>query len=193
MPRPMSNAMLTALSASILRPAIFVDMQFANGSRHVWSGIGTRVWNGKSYIGVGSFGSISPIEEGTTVEAKGIALTLSGIDANLLADTLQEIQIGLPVTVFLALFDASGSLIADPLTSWAGRIDQPEFTISGSEATIVVKCESRILDLNVPSDRRYTQADQAIDHTGDLGFQFVNSLQEVTLYWGSVPQASQNI
>jgi hypothetical protein len=193
MPRPMSGAMLTALQASILHPAILVQLNFVTGTVYVWSGTGPMVWNGQTYVGVGTFGGISVIEEGATIEAKGVTLTLSGIDPAMLADALQEIQIGLPVSVFLALFDSSGALIADPLTSWSGRMDQPEFLISGGEAVISLKCENRLMDMNVAVDRRLTLQDAQMSNPGDLGLQFVPSLQEVTLYWGTVPQSTNNI
>src|ERR1700738_2838175 len=122
MPRPMSAPMLAALQASELFPAIFVQAQFATSTLYLWSGVGPKVWNGNTYLGMGTFGSVSAIEEGASVEAKGIVLSLSGIDPTMLADALQQIKLGLPVTVFLALFDNTGALIADPLTSWAGRM-----------------------------------------------------------------------
>lgn len=189
----MSSPMLAALTASALRPAIFVEATFATETLRMWSGVGSVSWNGHTWTGVGSFGGISIIEEGATVEARGITLTLSGIDSEVLADALQEIRIGLPVTVYLALYDASFVLIADPLTSWSGRIDQPTIDVSGLAASISINCESKLLDLNVPSDRRYTLEDSQIDAPGDLGFQFVQSIQECTIFWGNSPSATTNV
>jgi len=189
----MSPAMLAALTASELRPAIFLQAQFSSGPLYLWSGTGPKVWNGNTYLGMGTFGSVSAIEEGATVEAKGIVLTLSGIDPTLLADALQNIQIGLPVTLYLALFQSGGTLISDPLLSWAGRIDQPTFDISGTTATISINCESRLLEMNVSADRRYTFEDSQMDHPGDLGLQFVNALQESTVMWGATAQSSTNL
>jgi len=142
---------------------------------------------------VGSLGSISTIEEGSTVEAKGVTLTLSGIDATLLTGILTEFQVGLPVLVYLGLFDSSGSLIADPIVSWAGRMDQPTLDVDGTTATISIACENRLVDMNVAVDRRYTNEDQQLDHPGDRGFEFVNSIQEVMLYWGRSPSSHNNI
>src|ERR1700736_540313 len=128
----MSGTTLAALSAREVRPAVFVRAQFATSTLHIWSGTGTMNWNGQNWTGVGTFGSVSPIEEGATVEAKGITLTLSGIDPNMLADALQEMQIGLPVTVWLGLLGTDGFLIDGPLTSWRGRMDPPTIDIAGA-------------------------------------------------------------
>ncbi len=192
MPRTASAAMVAALQASILCPAIFVEANFANGPVYVWSGYGSVTWNGQTWQGLGSLGSISNIEEGATVEAKGMTLTVSGVDPALLSDVLTDFQVGLPVTVWLGLFDASGSLLADPIVSFAGRMDQPTISMSGEIATIGINCESRLLDMNVSVERRYTDADQQLDYPGDLGFGFVNSIQDVTIYWGRHPSSLNN-
>jgi hypothetical protein len=183
----MSSAMLAAIQQSVLRPAIFVQMAFASGTVYVWSGTGSISWNGHTWVGVGSFGGISTIDEGNNVEAKGVVLSLSGIDTGLLADTLQEFQSGAPVTAYLGLFDSGGSLIADPLTTWSGLMDQPTIDVGGSSATISIACESRLIELNVAADRRLSQADQSIDFPGDLAFEFVAGCQNAQISWGRIP------
>lgn len=189
MPRSMSPGMLAALQATQLLPAIFVSLQFSTGTVYIWSGLGNLTWNGHTWTGVGSLGGISPIQEGATVDASGITLTLSGIDNALLADALQNLQVGLPVTIYLGLFDNASptSLLPDPLVAWAGRADQPTIDVGAETATISIACENRLIDMDVAVDRRYTHDDAQIDHPGDLGFQFVNSLQDLIIYWGRVP------
>jgi len=193
--RPMSDDMATALSSPLLRPAIFFQAQFASGTIYLWSGIGTISWNGQNWTGVGSLGKISAIEEGTGIEAKGVTVQLSGIDPAMLADALQELQLGTPAAIYLALFDTSSppQLIADPLVCWAGRVDQPTIEVSGESATISLNCENRLLDMNVAVDRRYTLDDSHIENPDDLGFMFVNSLQEQTISWGRTPASSNNL
>lgn len=189
----MSSPMLAALTASALRPAIFVEATFATETLRIWSGVGSISWNGHSWIGVGSLGGIATIEEGANVQARGTSISLSGIDPESLADALQEIRIGRPVSIYFGSFAGDGSLIADPLVSWSGRTDQPIIDVLGTVATIALACESRLMDLDVGCDRRYTLEDSQLDHPGDLGMQFVNSLQQITIRWGSVPSATQNI
>ena len=155
MPRTLAAPFLAATQASILRPALFIEAHFTSGPLYVWSGFGSITWNSRTWVGIGSLGSVSTIEEGSTVEAKGITLTMSGIDASLLADVLGEFQVGLSAIVSLGLFDSSEELIADPVTSWPGRMDQPTIDVNGTTATIALNCESRLLDMNVAVDRRY--------------------------------------
>lgn len=192
MPRPMSSAMLTAIDARELAPAIFVEAFFSSGPVRLWTGFGPIVWNGFTWTGIGTLGSLSPIDDGATVEAKGITLTLSGIDPAMLTHVLGEFSLGQPVTIYLGLFNA-GSLIANPITSWAGRMDQPTIDVAGSTASISINCENRLADMNAAVDRRYTADDQQRDWPGDLGFTFVNAIQEMTLYWGTSPTSAGNI
>jgi hypothetical protein len=188
-----TTAFVTALEAPLLRPAFFVSAAFASETLYLWSGTGSVVWNGQTWLGVGSFGSITPIEEGSTVEARGASLTLSGIDPNVLGDALTDLRQGLPVTVWVALFDDTLALIPNPVIGFQGRMDQPTISHDGQTCTIQINCESRLVDLNVPAERRYTNEDQQRDYPGDRGFEFVNSIQEVTIYWGRTPSSHNTI
>ena len=151
-------------------------------------------WNGNTYTGVGDLGSISVIEEASSVEAKGIEVSLSGIDPTMLADALEEHQLGLPMVVYLALYDSpGGSIIASPLIAWQGRTDQPTITISGETATISIRGESRLLDLSIAPGLRLDPDTLQIYSPGDLGMQAVPQIQEITLLFGLSSLATQNI
>jgi len=188
-----TSAFIAALEQKILRPALFVQAAFASTTLYLWTGRGSVSWNGHTWLGVGTLGSVSTIEEGSDVQARGIVLTMTGIDATLLTDVMTEMQQGLPVTVYLGLFDATPSLIANPVISFQGRMDQPTLDVDGSTATIQIACESRLMDLNTPAERRYTNDDQQRDYPNDRGFEFVNSIQELTIYWGRTSSSTNNL
>jgi hypothetical protein len=191
--RDMTPAYLAAISSAILRPALFVQATFVSGPLYVWSGIGPITWNGQVWIGIGTLGSVSTIEEGSTVSAKGITLTLSGLDPTLLTDVMEEFQVGLPVMVTLGVFDDTGVLIADPVCCFSGRMDQPTIDVSGTTASIAINCENRLVEMNVSVERRYTDEDQQLDYPGDLGFQFVNGIQDSQIYFGRSPSSKNNL
>ena len=187
MSRPMTSGMLGAIEASQLLPAIFVQATMASGTVYLWSGLGNIAWNGQTWQGVGSLLNISTVEEKAEVRATGISITLSDIDSTLLTDVLGEFQLCGPVTVFLGAFSAPGTLIANPITVWSGLLDQPTIDVSADTASISINCESRLIEMNVAVDRRYTDQEQQLDHPGDLGFSFVNSIQDQPIYWGRTP------
>ena len=193
MPRPMTSEYLAAIQSGMLRPALFVEANFTSGPIYVWSGLGLITWGGHEWVGIGSLGSVSTVEESSTVEAKGVTLTLSGIDATLLEGILDEFQVGLPVLVTLGLFNEAGVLIADPVLAFAGQMDQPTLEVNGTAATISINCENRLFEMNVAVDRRYTNEDQQRDYPGDRGFEFVSSIQEAQIYWGRTPSSTHNL
>jgi len=187
MPRPMSTEFRDAITGTLIRPAVFVEANFTSGPVYVWTGRGTLSWDGKDWLGLGSLFSITPIEEGADVMARGITLSLSGIDTSLLGGVLTEFQVGLPVLMYLGMFDSDGDLIADPIISWAGRTDQPTIEMDGSSATISINCENRLVEMNVAVARRLTNEQCRLDHPGDRGLEFVNSIIDRQIYWGRVP------
>jgi hypothetical protein len=186
MPRSMSSAMLTALQATELQPCFFVQVQFASTTVYLWSGRGTTTWNGQTWVGAGSLLGLTVMEEGSNVQARGITLSLSGLDSGILSDFLTEYQVGLPVTVYMGLY-SGGALIASPIASWSGRVDQPAIDIGPDKVIISINCENRMMEMNVAVERRYTQDDQQLDNPGDLGFEFVPGLQLSFIYWGRTP------
>jgi hypothetical protein len=192
-PRNLTADMVAALDADWIRPILFVTLNFTSTPVYLWSGAGSIVWSGQTWLGLGPLLSVSSTEETSTVEAKGITITLSGLDTTLLPDTLADFQLGLPVDVYLGVFASNGTIVSSPISAWAGRTDQPTITIDGATASIAIACESRLLDMNVPAERRYTNEDQQMTWPGDVCFQFVDSLQEMTLFWGGYPLSQNNI
>lgn len=193
MPRAITPAVLAALQSQAFSPALFLQATFATETIYLWTGNVNITWGGNTWQGLGGLGSISVIEEGASIEARGITLNLSGIFNFLLADILQELQLGAPVLLYLGVFDSSGDLIPDPVLAWAGRIDQPTIEVGAETAKLSINCESRLLDMNTSVERRYTQDDQQMDFPGDLGFQFVYGIQNQTIYWGAVPNSQNNL
>jgi hypothetical protein len=193
MPRPdATSGFITALQAQYIQPAIFVQVQFITGVVYVWTGTGSITWGGHTWLGVGTFGGISAVEEGTNIQARGITLSLTGFDATLLTEVLTDYRQGLPAAVYFGLFDGTGTLIPDPITSWSGRTDQPTISVDGDTASISINCESRLLDMNIEQNFRYNDQTQKMFYPGDRGFEFTNSIQDITLYWGRHPSNSNN-
>jgi len=193
MPRNLSNDIIAALSAPVLNLAVFCLLTFKSETIYLWTGVGDTTWNSHTWSGIGSFLNFTGPEDSSVVEAKGLTVTLSGIDTTLLPEALIDYKLGLPATIYLALYSSPGTLIDNPVVAWAGRMDQPTIDISGNEATISIALESRLLNMNCAIDRRYTQQDQQMTWPNDLGFMFVDGIQQITLFWGGFPTTSNNL
>jgi hypothetical protein len=168
-------------------------LSFSTETVYIWTGQGNVAFNGQTYLGLGSLLNISTMESGTDISARGITISLSGLDPNLLGDCMTGFKLGLPASILLGVFDSTGNLIDYAITSFVGRMGQPTVSVSGVTATIAINVETRLVDLNSIPDRRYTMQDQAMDYPGDLGFSLVSQIQEKTLYWGDKTLNSNNI
>src|ERR1700730_5715686 len=103
MPRNVSSPMLTALASNAIWPAFACIITFRSETVYVWSGVGDLVYAGNTYKGVGGLRKIGSCVESSDVQAYGTSVTLSGIDPNLLAESMADIQLGAPATVYFVL------------------------------------------------------------------------------------------
>src|SRR3546814_10063587 len=103
--------------------------------------------------------------------------------SDLCSSDLDVLQ-GLPAKLWLGAMDSSGSVIADPYLVFEGLTDVAEIDEGGETATISISADNRLIDLERPRTRRYTQEAQQIDDATDLGFEFVPSLQDVEILFG---------
>jgi hypothetical protein len=188
MPRPgITQATITATQGQALNVAIAASITLADGSKvNVWSGVGPAAApnGGDVFTGVGAFGGISMIEEGTTVFARGIVLSLSGFNTALLSDVINNYAQGMPVTVYLLI---NGT----PITAWTGRTDQPKVQVLGDKASISISCENRLVEMNTSATQfRYTSECQNIFYPNDRAFDATSFIAQSTLYWGRTPGAT---
>lgn len=192
--RNITSDFLLALSEGYLFPAIFVSMNFASGPVFMWTGYGDRILNGQNYTGLGGLLSISTIADGSTVNARGVTVTVSGFDPKLLPAVMNEFLIGQPATIYFGLLAGEGlGLVGSTVVAWSGRTDQPTITVPGPEsASISINLESILQDMNTALPWRYTNQDQQLFHPGDAGLLWVNAIQNVPLYWNQTANADGN-
>lgn len=185
MPRPLTAAFISAITAGQVFPALLFRGEFMSGNVLLWTGLGQIVVGGEEYTGSGTLLGIDAVEETAAIQANGTKITLSGISSAAVSLALQEPYQGRPVEILLALFDASNTLIADPSILFSGRADQMILSDEGTTCTIVLTAENRLLDLQRARIRRYEHQDQKIDYPTDRGFEYVSVIQDVPLKWGA--------
>lgn len=79
---------------------------------------------------------------------------------------------------------SGGTLVPDPILSFEGRLDVPQFEDSGNTCTISISYESEMIDLERPRERRWTNDDQHRDFPGDKGFEYMADLPDRSIVWG---------
>jgi hypothetical protein len=183
MSRDLNASLAAALSAGTISPIVLAMFTFVSQTTYVWSGVGTLVWNGNSYLGVGSLGKLGAIVEGVDVKADGTTVELSGIDPVYQSNCLADIQIGAPAMVWFGLMQ-NGAVVGTPYLVFSGAVDQPTFQIGGETISIQLALENKMSNLARPSMRRYTSADQRLYYPTDIAFGWVEQLNDLALNWG---------
>jgi hypothetical protein len=187
--RDLSAAMLAAIAAGTVRPALFYEGEFvdattgADDTLRLWTGVGTYVWNSLNWTGGGRLMRVSIIEETQDLKAVGFSITMSGMPSADIRRMLGGVRQNKPGKLWLALFDAAGALIADPYLLKRGLFNVAPIADAGSTCTIEAQYEDRLISLERARERRYTPEDQQIDYPDDHGFDQVTALQELDVPW----------
>lgn len=189
MARSLDASLQAELVAAKLSPILFYEGQFAASNYlRLWTGYGDLTWNSLTWTGAGNLMSITPIQETSDIQATGFSVTLSGLPAANISIALASSQQGLSGKVWIGAMTAAGAVVGGdtgPYLARQGRFDVPLIEDSGDTCTVTLKYEDRLVDLERPRERRYTNEDQHIDYPLDDGFFQVEALQDAADVWGS--------
>ena len=183
MSRPLTTAVDGALAAGHVPMIVLVEMDFPSQFLRLNNSAFNFDWNGYAWLGVGRLGQIDPISEGADLQARGLALRISGIDPAAISLALGTQYQGRSCKVWVAPLTEAHAVMATPVRIFWGRMDTMDIAI-GDTATITVNVESRLADWDRPRVRRYNHEDQQIDYAGDMGFEFVPQMVTKELRWG---------
>lgn len=184
MSRNLTAGFQSAIDSSQVRPFYLFEGVFVSGTVRAWNGIGDLSWNSQTWGGLGSFLTFSNIEETSEVRAAGITVTLNGMSSSNISLALQDVRQGYSGKIYLGLFDASNTIIADPYLAFNGRLDSVSIDEGPDTSVISINYESRLIDLQKAREIRYTDQEQQRLFPGDLGLEFVPSMQDMVLNWG---------
>jgi len=74
-------------------------------------------------------------------------------------------------------------LVTDPILLFEGLTDTSRIDEAAEQSIIQISAENRLIKLKEAVHRYYTPEDQQRDYPGDLGFNFVLSLQQKEIAW----------
>ena len=186
----MTAGMVSEVTTAQLSPVLLVDMDFTTPV-YLWTGYGTLTYAGKGYLGTGDLGTIAPVEETTDLSARGLMFQLSGIPTAFISLALNENYQGRSCSVQLGALSTTAGLIASPVTVFVGRMDVMAISDDGSTAQITMSAEARLVDLLRVKESRYTDEEQQTIDATDKGLEYVNAIQEKTIYWGAQNPTNQ--
>ena len=181
--RTITTAALAALTAPTVMPCYLVAMQFTSGTKYMWTGLGTVVWDGNDYEGQGDLLGISSVTQTSDLSAEGITISMSGIPPGNVSSAISDSATYLTVDVWLG-FMSAGAIVADPVHIFSGHLDCPTISDDGEQITLSITAENDLLLLSRSSMRRYTDDDQRISFPLDAGFIYVPSVTAWSGVWG---------
>ncbi len=169
---------------------IAVKAEFDSGTIRLWSGLGDASIDSETYTGAGDLLSISNVEENLELKSNGLTISLSGMDTTVLDYALTENYQNRYITLFLGYLMGGTNEVAGTLTLFKGRMNTLTINDNPNGSTITIDAENRLVDLDRPSNFRYTKESQNFLHNGDTAFNRVASLQDKEIVWGKQSDTS---
>lgn len=168
-------------SDPILDVFMAFEFKFDSGTIRVWNGLRDLTIDGNTYSPAGNVISISEVVEDAEISAKGVSFVLSSLDPTLLSYALAETYENRAVNVFI------GTIVGATITAYKvfkGKMGVMTITEDGGLASLLLTAENELVILDRASVRMWTPEDQKGLTSGDLGLDFINSLQEARVPWG---------
>ena len=172
--------------------AIFfaVKAEFDTDDILVWSGTDDLVIGSDTYLGAGSLLSISSSEDNLELKSNGLVVSLSGMDTTIVNYALTESYQNRSITLFLGYVMGGTNEVAGTLTLFKGRMTSLVINDTPQGSTVTIDAENRLVDLDRPSNLRYTKESQNFLFDGDTGFNRVASLQDKQINWGKTADSA---
>jgi hypothetical protein len=161
-----------------------VKAEFDTDDILVWSGIDDLVIGSDTYAGAGQLLSISNSEDNLELKSNGLVIALSGMDTTVVNYALTENYQNRPLTLLMGYVMGGTNEVAGTLTLFKGRMTSLVINDTPEGSTVTIDAENRLVDLDRPSNFRYTKESQNFLHSGDTGFNRVASLQDKQINWG---------
>lgn len=184
MARSLTAGIITEVTAKQLSPIMLVKAAFDSGDLNLWTGGGSIVYNGDTYVGAGNLLSISGVTESTNLQADNVTFTLSSIPASNLSLALNENYQGRKISCWFGCLNASGALVSSPFLLFKGRMDIMALIEGGPTCTLGMVCENILIDFGRPKTRLYTNEDQLALYPNDTALKYIIQLQDKELIWG---------
>lgn len=182
--------LISTLTDELVNVFIAVDFDFVNASDvadplRIWSGYGSIDIDNNTYTGVGDLLKVSAMSEGH-LQAAGAMVSLSGVPTAMLNKALAYPYHGRDAVIYMGFTTDSGTLI-NTVELYRGQVDQMVIAEEPDSAVIQVTIENIFLEFDKTSNLRANSSNHKSSksaHSGDLGFDHLESLQTKVTLWG---------
>ena len=187
----------TALAQGTVQPFYAVEflLDDTNGTRsdqsgyagnraiRLWSGYGERTIDGDTYLGSGDLMTIGDVETVADMSAPAMNITLSGMPGSIVSLALQEPYQRRDCRIYFgAIINEAGD--HSVFTAYVGELNKMTIQDEAESGTINVLIDSKMVEAQKSSNRRYTSESQKSRYSDDTFFDYVALIQDAEIVWG---------
>lgn len=184
--KAITAAVDAALKSKSLRVGILAEITLPDARvARFWSGLGTLVFNGNSWSGLGKLGRITWSGETAELRTTETSYEISGVlDALAVSEFIQTpVRNGL-ANAWLCVFDEAGQVVPDPVLIDKTILDVASLHYGqDGQATLALRGTSAIFDFRKPRGRYLTNEQLQADYPGDTGFDRIPALANRIVSW----------
>lgn len=178
---------MTARMAQALRDhaprGLFVYLDHPSGAGYFSTGTGLRTWNGQTWTGTGTFGSIRPVKQSSEIAIQDIVFSLSGVDTEL-AGKLNDNVLGRAGKVWLFCTDPYDQVVADPFQLVESELDFQTLDAGDDlTTTIQITAHAGFHTLDKGLDEAWTPENQRLRFPLDTGMDMIPLIPKQNLQW----------
>lgn len=175
-------ATIAALNSQNVKWLVLVKVDFDSGTLAFCSSFKEYEYDGVSYIGAGTLGSVSSTTENPNLDPADYTISLSGVRDATMSAILNEDYLNRKAQCLVAALDDNDEIIGVPMVYFRGLIDSIEGVYSSApEIRITVK--NRLAEWNKSRISRYTNQEQLARYPGDKGFEYVAEIASKQVTW----------
>lgn len=172
-----------ALESGVVKFAVLVYVDLDAGELRLCSGR-TVDWDGHTWTGAGTLGSIDGIAETAgEAEKKGLSMSLSGMSAAVLSSVLSASVRDHDCAIYFAVLDYATESVLDALQLFSGKLSQASITRTKDGRSIGVNVAHISDYFSRPKPFRNTDSDQRSAYSGDTSRRFVVSQAQKQDVW----------
>ncbi|SCY74799.1 hypothetical protein SAMN05216420_11632 [Nitrosospira sp. Nl5] len=174
----LDSSQQSELEKPVTRTVYFVELDFRDSTARICSANITLTWGGYEWIGLGSMGAISAVEEAEGVESKSLTFNLNVAQHSVLALAVGDVEQyrGRNAKMYFCPLDESFQPVGTPVICWRGIMDTMAVAVDGEEGGITLKAETSAYGLKKQPGLRLNAAQQKSRYPTDTGFDYLTDL-----------------
>ncbi len=188
--RTISAPNIAALNSAVVRPILFLRLDFFSGVQRFHTEIGPRdavhpIFGSETYLGLGDFGGISSnITESISQAPQAVKFSLTGVKAGFINLALTDDYHRRDAEAMFGFDDENALLIDDPVIVWSGFMDKVDINLGKQTGEMTLTCESRATIGQQSSDLRFSDEDLQAAQPADLAGEYIFRMGDLVLQWG---------